>query len=246
MTIRMTCFLFLYLLFYSCQHPPADTLDLPVTPDPPIPSFTENVDILALGDSYTKGESVAWAQNFPNQLADSLRSDGRKVADPRVIAQTGWRTDQLQAAIQSSSNQDLRDSVFSLVTLCIGVNNQYQGANFDTYKTQFEDLLQTAIQRAGNRKNRVCVLSIPDWAFTPYGQNFSSDPGLISQQLDQYNAVIRAFAEQYGVHYVYVTDISRKALAQPDLVAKDGLHPSAKQYTAWMKLLLPLARKALK
>lgn len=235
------------LFFLHCKHQPMATFDPPATPvGPNQPVFTENVDILALGDSYTKGESVPWTQNFPNQLADSLRAEGRKVGTPRNIAQTGWRTDQLQSAIQSSVNQDIMDSVFSIVTLCIGVNNQYQGANFAHYKTQFEQLLQTAIQHAGQRPKRVVVLSIPDWAYTPYGQNFSSAPSQISQQIDQYNAANRAIAAQYGVHYVSVTEVSRQGLALPNLVAKDGLHPSSEQYKAWVKLLLPVVRAELK
>jgi len=239
--------LLLSAFFLHCRHQPMATLDPPAAPGGPTqPVFTENVDILALGDSYTKGESVPWAQNFPNQLADSLRAEGRKVGTPRNIAQTGWRTDQLQVAIKSAAHEDIADSTFSIVTLCIGVNNQYQGANFETYKTQFEQLLQTAIQRAGQRPKRVVVLSIPDWAYTPYGQNFSSNPGQISQKIDQYNAANRALAEQYGVHYVNVTDISRQGIAQPNLVAPDGLHPSSAQYKAWVKLLLPVVRGELK
>ncbi len=132
------------------------------------------------------------------------------------------------------------------MTLCIGVNNQYQGANFDAYQGQFEQLLQTAIQRAGKRPNRVVVLSIPDWAYTTYGQKFSSNPGLISLKIDQYNAVNRAVAKQYGVHYISVTEVSRQGLLKPDLVASDGLHPSKQQYTAWVKLMLPVVRAQLK
>ncbi len=240
--IRMTVLFLLNMLFFNCKNEPLVTSN--PLPDPPVTVFTEKIDVLALGDSYTKGESVAWAQNFPNQLADSLRAEGRSVAGVRNIAQTGWRTDQLQSAVKSAG--DLTDSTFSIVTLCIGVNNQYQNANFETYKAQFEQLLQTAIQRAGGRKDRVVVVSIPDWAFTPYGQNYSPNPAIISQKIDQYNAANRAISEQYGVAWVNVTDVSRKGLSQPDLVASDGLHPSARQYTEWVKLLLPVVRNALK
>lgn len=244
--MRMTWLLLISLSLLHCKHQPVATFDPPTAPGPTPPVFTENVDVLSLGDSYTKGESVPWAQNFPNQLADSLRAEGRTVATPRNIAQTGWRTDQLQSAIQNSANQDIADSTFSIVTLCIGVNNQYQGANFDTYKVQFEQLLQTAILRAGQRPKRVVVLSIPDWAYTTYGQNFSSNPAQISLKIDQYNAANRIIAEQYGVHYVSVTEVSRQGLIKPDLVASDGLHPSKQQYTAWVKLMLPVVRAQLK
>ncbi len=198
-----------------------------------------SVKILALGDSYTKGESVVFAQNFPNQLADSLRADGHAVTQVRVIAQTGWRTDNLQVAM---TDAHIGDSTYDLVTLCIGVNNQYQHASFNTFKTQFEQLLQTAITRSGNRKERVVVVSIPDWAYTPYGQQFTSMPNQISQEIDQYNQASQVIAEQYGVHYVNVTEISRRGLIQPELMADDGLHPSALQYTEWVKLLLPVVR----
>ena len=218
-------------------------MEQPILPNPVVETPMDSaITILALGDSYTKGESVEWAKNFPNQLSDSLEAGGRSVASTRVIAQTGWRTDQLQAAI---ANASLADSVCDLVTLCIGVNNQYQNANSNTYKTQFEQLLQTALARAGNRKERVFVVSIPDWAYTYYGQHFSKPPEQISQEIDQYNAANRSIAEQYGVHYVHITDVSRKGLIQPNLVADDGLHPSAIQYTEWVKLLLPLVRAEL-
>ncbi|MEO6038220.1 MAG: SGNH/GDSL hydrolase family protein [Saprospiraceae bacterium] len=207
----------------------------------PVP-IESSVKILALGDSYTKGESVVFAQNFPNQLADSLRADGQAVTQTRIIAQTGWRTDQLQIAL---TDAHIGDSTYDLVTLCIGVNNQYQHGNFLTFKTQFEQLLQSALSRSGDRKERVVVVSIPDWAYTPYGQHFTATPAQISQEIDQYNQASQTIAAQYGVHYVNVTDISRQGLVQPELVAGDGLHPSALQYTDWVKLLLPVVKEAL-
>lgn len=201
----------------------------------------ERIDILALGDSYTKGEGVPWTQNFPNQLTDSLRARGYNVAGVRVIAQTGWRTDQLQGAIAQAT--DLADSTFSLVTLCIGVNNQYQNRPVGEYKTQFEQLLQTALARAGGRRERVLVLSIPDWAYTPFGQS-RPNPALISAEIDAFNDANRTIALSFGIAYVDVTGISRLGVTQPGLVAPDGLHPSAAQYTEWVKKLLPVAESA--
>lgn len=236
-------------VFLACRHAAQATLPEtePETPDNPTdpPAPTEQVDILALGDSYTKGESVPAAKNFPHQLADSLSSAGYAIAGVRVIAQTGWRTDHLKNAIASQSSV-IGDSTFSLVTLCIGVNNQYQNASFDKYKTEFEELLQIAIQRAGARKERVVVLSIPDWAYTTFGQNFSNNPAEVSQEVDQYNSVNKAISETYGVRYIDVTGISRQGLAYPDLVASDGLHPSAVQYARWVKVMMPAIREALK
>lgn len=220
-----------------CQQKPEEQVP---TPQPGM----EQIDILALGDSYTIGQSVPSKANFPNQLVDSLIQDGKNALRPKIIAQTGWRTDNLLNAIAAQSGE-VGDSIFSLVTLCIGVNNQYQNADFDTYKIQFEQLLQTAIARAGGRKDRVVVLSIPDWAYTPYGQGFSN-PAVISGKIDAYNAANQTIAASFGVHYVNVTDISRRGLSDTGLVAADGLHPSEVQYSAWVHEMLPIVRKALK
>lgn len=232
----------LFSTFLAMCQP--DPLPVPVSNPTPEQPAVEHLDILALGDSYTKGESVDWTKNFPNQLTDSLRQEGRNVAGLRIIAQTGWRTDNLKSAIAAAAG-DIGDSTFSLVTLCIGVNNQYQHASFDTYKVEFEQLLQTAIARAGGRKGRVVVVSIPDYAYTPYGQS-ASNPAQVSLEIDQYNAANKAISTQYGVQYVDITGISRRGLDEPMLVAGDGLHPSAQQYTEWVKVLLPVIRTMLK
>jgi acyl-CoA thioesterase I len=230
----------LFAITMACQHDPVPP---PIPEPPPVPK--ETIDLLCLGDSYTKGEGVAPAQNFPNQLADSLRALRWTLANPtpRIIGQTGWRTDQLKTAINNAT--DIKDSTFSIVTLCIGVNNQYQNSNISVYFTEFEQLLQTAIERAGNRPERVIVLSIPDWAYTTFGQNFPGEPTLISDKIDQYNLVNKAYAEQYGVHYVDVTPLSREGLVRTELVATDGLHPSGIQYTGWVQKMLPIIREAL-
>lgn len=243
----------LFLLFFpvllawpACQKeatPPTTTTN-PTVPPVTNPPHMERIDILALGDSYTKGQGVTWEKNFPNQLTDALKSEQYDVAGVHVIAQTGWRTDQLKSAIASQANI-IGDSIFSLVTLCIGVNNQYQNADFEIYKKEFEQLLQTAIERSGGRKHRVFVLSIPDWAYTMYGQNYG-DPAVTSQEIDQYNAANYEIAKGYEVNYVQVTDISRQGLVRPEFVAGDGLHPSAFQYTEWLKIMMPQVRDVLK
>jgi len=219
-----------------CQSDPS------IEPPEPAPP-AEKLDILALGDSYTKGESVPWGNNFPNQLADSLKKEGREVSGVRIIAQTGWRTGNLRNAIEAAG-ASIGDSTFSIVTLCIGVNNQYQGGTPEAYQPEFEALLQMAIERAGGRKERVFVLSIPDWAFTPYGQNFG-DPAQTSGEIDQFNAINRAVSLQAGVQYLDVTTISRMGLDRPVLVASDGLHPSVQQYKEWVTALLPAVRASL-
>jgi lysophospholipase L1-like esterase len=232
-------FLLLFFTFTSCQHTDIDPVPLPEEPD-----TKEKIDMLCLGDSYTKGQSVVWGSNFPNQLADSLSNLSFDVVTdaPRVIAQTGWRTDQLKNAITAAT--DIIDSTFSIVTLCIGVNNQYQNTNFDLYAPEFEGLLKTAIVRAGGKKERVFVVSIPDWAFTSYGQQFPGGAN-VSSKIDEYNAVNRKIAADYQVNYIDVTPVSRQGIAQPNLVASDGLHPSAVQYTEWVKLMLPKVKAVL-
>ncbi len=232
-----TFLVFLPILFF-CRHRAEEPIPTQFEPMP------QRIDILALGDSYTKGESVPLAQNFPNQLRDSLQKEGHIVSGLHIVAQTGWRTDNLQAALSNQASV-LADSTFSLVTLCIGVNNQYQNANFETYKKQFEELLQYAIVRAGGRKDRVIVLSVPDWAYTPVGQGWGN-PALISAKIDEYNTANHAIATAYAVQYVNVTNVSRQGIAEPDLVAMDGLHPSALQYTEWVQLLLPPIKASLK
>jgi acyl-CoA thioesterase I len=217
------------LFFYQCQHQPFDEIQ-PIKPK-------EKVDILALGDSYTLGQSVVFSKNFPNQLIDSLRRYDFSILGTRVIAQTGWRTDNLKNAIAAAN--DISDSTFSLVTLLIGVNNQFQNGSFDIYKVQFEELLNTAIIRAGNRKERVIVISIPDYAFTPFGQNYAN-PNDISVEIDEYNAVNKSISTDYGVDYVDITQISRQGLINTVLVASDNLHPSSEQYTIWVNELLPI------
>jgi lysophospholipase L1-like esterase len=200
---------------------------------------TGALSYLALGDSYTIGESVSADQRWPVQLAARLREDGLDVADPEIIAQTGWRTDDLDRAITRADPQ----GPYALVSLLIGVNNQYQGRTAAAYEPEFTALLGRAIGFASGDASRVIVLSIPDWGATPFAR--SSDRTSIAQQIDTFNAVNRAASEKAGVRYVDVTPVSRLAPQQPDLVAEDGLHPSGKMYSEWVKLALPEARAAL-
>lgn len=225
---------FLAVLIVGCSDQIAEE---PVSPPAPIA-------LLCLGDSYTKGEGVVWMQNFPSQLADSLRAAGLAIRSPEVVAQTGWRTDQLLQALDGSSWRRLRDSAYAAVTLCIGVNNQYQNRPVETFGQEFGALLDYAIARAGSDPGRVFVLSIPDWAYTPVGQGFVN-PALISAKIDAFNATKKSICLSKGAVWVEVTDISRQGLEQPQLVAADGLHPSATQYAAWVARLAPVVRAAL-
>jgi acyl-CoA thioesterase I len=202
----------------------------------------KNIKYLALGDSYTIGESVCQSCRFPEQLKDSImnyfsESDNFAV---KVIAQTGWTTSNLKTAI---SNENLSPE-YDLVTLLIGVNNQYQNKPFSLYETEFPELLQTAIVLAKGNLNRVIVVSIPDYAYTPFGQS-SSNPGNISNQLDQYNLFAKNHAESLGISFVNITDITREGLINPALVAQDNLHPSKLAYSKFVERILPLARNKL-
>lgn len=192
----------------------------------------EIVKFLALGDSYTIGQSVDVTARWPVQLIDSLRVKGIACDDPLIIAMTGWRTDNLKTAIQ---NANLSNTGFNLVSLLIGVNNQYQGKTVESYAPEFSNLLDIVIELAGGNKNRVFVVSIPDYGFTPFGMN---NQPTITANINAFNAVNKSISEEKGVTYINITDISRQGLAQPDLVASDGLHPSGKMYTEWVKTIL--------
>jgi len=185
---------------------------------------------LALGDSYTIGESVAPAERWPMQLAALLRAEGMPMDDPLIIATTGWTTDELRAGIDRAAPA----GTFDLVSLLIGVNNQYRGRGQDEYRRQFVDLLKRAIEFAGGKPGRVLVLSIPDWGATPFavGRNRAR----IAAEIDAFNAINREEAERHGARYVDVTPVSRKAASDASLIAGDGLHPSGKMYAEWARL----------
>ena len=193
----------------------------------------EEVKLLALGDSYTIGESVALSSRWPSQLVDSLQKRGVDCLQPKIIATTGWRTDNLKNAI--SRTKFKKDEEYNLVSLLIGVNNYYQGKSVESYAPEFEELLKTALQLAGGDKSSVFVLSIPDYGYTPFGKEKQQT---ISEGIDAYNAVNKSISDKYGVKYYNITDISRRGLDEPDLVAADGLHPSEKMYSQWVQLIL--------
>jgi len=181
------------------------------------------VKYLALGDSYTIGESVAEMERWPNQLANELG-----INKPLIIATTGWRTDNLANAITIAKLKEEYD----LVSLLIGVNNQYQRKPIDKYALEFETLLNNSIRLAKGKKENVFVVSIPDYGFTPFGLKTKEQ---ISSEIDQYNEIAKKICDKLQVKYVNITDISRQGLNDPSLVAPDGLHPSGKMYALWVK-----------
>jgi lysophospholipase L1-like esterase len=266
-----------------------------------LPDAAGTLRYLALGDSYTIGEGVAEDGRWPLQLARALRAEGIPLADPRIIAATGWTTDELSAAIdaadpgaveaasvgaasaasscksdgsrdfhrrhevKSSRLKPLPQAVlaaeatpaapqpqpqpqprnYDLVSLLIGVNNQYRGRDVDGYRTEFAALLERAIGFAGGNPGRVLVLSIPDWGVTRFGRESGRDTDAIARELDAYNAAARALCEARGVAFVDITTASRAHGAQAAMLADDGLHPSARAYADWTRLALPVARRLL-
>ena len=204
-------------------------------------ALTTELRYLALGDSYTIGEAVDEAGRWPMQLARLLRQEGVLLGDPRIIATTGWTTDELDAAITAAEPLGGHD----FVSLLIGVNNQYRGREVEEYRTQFAALLWRAIGFAGNRPDRVLVLSIPDWGVTPFGAKSGRDVAQIARELDAYNLAAREACTQRGVAFVDITPVSRARGAEPAMVADDGLHPSAAMYTEWTRLAFPIAHHLL-
>lgn len=182
---------------------------------------------LALGDSYTIGELVPSKENFPHQAVKLLKEQHVEVADPVIIAVTGWTTDELANAIREHHIKE----TFSFVTLLIGVNNQYRGRSVDNYKQEFTQLLDTAVVFANGHVNRVFVLSIPDWGVTPFAEG--RDRAQIATEIDTYNAANKEITAAYKCHYIEITDSTREHGHDKEYLAEDGLHPSAKEYAVW-------------
>ena len=193
---------------------------------------------LALGDSYTIGEGVADAGRWPVQLVQALRGDGLAITDPRIIAQTGWTTDELDAAIDAAHLLPEYD----LASLLIGVNNQYRGRSVAEYREQFTHLLERTTGFVQGRRDRALVLSIPDWGVTAFGQQDARGQTQIAAEIDAFNAAAQEICRQRGVAFVDIAAISRTLGEQAAMLAGDGLHPSALMYAEWTRLALPYAR----
>ena len=197
---------------------------------------------LALGDSYTIGESVDPAGRWPVQLVRALRHDGIAIDDPKIVAATGWTTDELSSAIDDAGPLD---HDYGLVTLLIGVNNQYRGRAVDDYAHEFAVLLERAIGFAGRRADRVVVLAIPDWGVTPFAAQSGRDTAAIAHELDAYNAAAAKICAARGVAFVDIAPVSRRHGREPRMLADDGLHPSAAMYAEWTRLAHPVVRRLL-
>jgi acyl-CoA thioesterase I len=227
--MKKIAFLILAVLTISCSK---DTL---ITNE----TSPRNLRYLALGDSYTIGQSVCATCRFPVQLKDSIskRLNTNDLISVNIIAQTGWTTTQLKSAI---TLQNL-SSNYDLVTLLIGVNNQYQNKPFSLYEQEFPELVAIAIEKAQGKKENVIVVSIPDYAYTPFGNGNAT----ISTQIDTYNTFAQNYCATNNITFVNITDITRLGLAQPNLVASDGLHPSELAYIKFVERILPKAKEKL-
>jgi len=193
---------------------------------------------LALGDSYTIGEGVAAHERWPAVLVERLRRAGTPIGAPQIVAVTGWTTDELAQGMDAAALVP----PYELVTLQIGVNNQYRGRPAEDYRGEFAGLLARAIALAGGRAARVVVASIPDWGVTRFAVEHGRDSARIAGELDAYNAIAGDACRRAGVRFVDVTAISRQ---HPELLADDGLHPSAAQYALWAEAIEPAVRAAL-
>lgn len=201
--------------------------------------MTNQLTYLALGDSYTIGESVAEDDRWPVLLTKNLNKAGIDISAPKIIARTGWTTDELKAKIVSENITQ----TYYLVSLLIGVNNQYRGRNAEEFRAEFADLLDISIKFAKNNPAHVIVVSIPDWGVTPFASDRNQKE--ISAQIDLFNAIKKEETEKRGVLFVDITPISRQASNNKSLIADDGLHPSGKMYQQWVEKITPALLKKL-
>lgn len=243
--IAFLCFMF-FVMTSSCSHATDEIVIINNNQAGNNPDETNETDslhtestnlkILALGDSYTIGQSVCETCRFPIQLKDSLINYIDTDISVDIIAKTGWTTTTLINEI----NIENPLSNYNLVTLLIGVNNQFQGKPFSHYQNEFPILIQKATQATKGDKSNIIVISIPDYAFTPFGTN-RPNPEIISAEIAQYNAFAKTYCEERNITFINITDITQLGLTQPDLVASDGLHPSQLAYSKFVERILPIA-----
>ena len=200
----------------------------------------KTISYLALGDSYTIGESVPIYENFPYQTVQLLRAKGLQVQAPEIVARTGWTTDELMAGIEKTTL--LKE--YDLVSLLIGVNNQYRGRSLEEFGKQFEALLNKAVSFAGGKKEHVFVISIPDWGATPFAAG--RDRKKIEEEINAFNALKKKITVEKGISFIEITEGSRAATNDENLVAKDKLHPSGKEYAKWAEKLSSAILNSLK
>lgn len=227
------------MVLLACQK---DSFKMTTNTSPTLNAKPKNkISYLAIGDSYTIGEAVPLQGSFPYQLTAILKDSGLDVGTPHIIAKTGWTTSELQEAIKKANLNEQ----FTVVTLLIGVNNQYRGESKEKYRKEFKELLQTALGFANGNKAGVFVVSIPDWGLTPYGLESGRDISTVSSDIDAFNAINKEETLSQGISYTDITPGSRLVVSDKELVASDGLHPSAKMYQEWAVQLAPALIKGL-
>lgn len=236
MTFLFALVCYLALAVISCKKPvddePADKEENQENETSVAP-----IKYLALGDSYTIGQGVSKELRWPNQLTEELKEAGFEVVRNDIIARTGWTTTNLLDAIYA---EELND--YNLVSLLIGVNNQFQGKAFSLFQNEFDSLLNWSISIAGSQ-NRVFVVSIPDYGVTPFGQ---SEAEKIAKELDRYNAFMKQQCDALSIPFIDITEISRDLKGEEGSLAPDDLHPSGSQYTQWVEKILPVATELVK
>ena len=215
-------------------------VQLPVASKPA--SAVAEATFLALGDSYTIGQGVRAPERWPVQLAQLARHQGLRLRAPALVARTGWTTAELQAGIEQTHNHQQYD----LVSLLIGVNNQYRGQSVATYRAEFRQLLCTAVHFAANRPGHVIVLSVPDWGQSPFGQRPGRDPNRTGAEVDQFNRAAQAECQEAGVAYINITPLTRVAAGDASQFTRDGLHYSGRQMRLWAEQALPVVRQLLR
>lgn len=188
--------------------------------------------LLSLGDSYTIGQGVNVNDRWPMQLISRLRMENFKLEEPRYIAATGWTTGDLLRAMELHLNNEK----FDLVSVLIGVNNQFQGKSMEEYETELREIFRRAVKHSKNGAAGVFALSIPDYGVTPFGLEKEEE---IKADIDAFNAIFEAVAQDFQVDFYNITPISRSAKNKPVLIAEDGLHPSATMYSLWVQQIVP-------
>ena len=219
------------------KHNGGPALATPLPPKDTVhPATGDTLTYLALGDSYTIGQSVSAYDRYPAQVVRKLRSDGFYYREPDIIAVTGWTTGDLLHAMPDT----VPNPPYHVVSLLIGVNNQYQFRTQSEYRIQFTDLLQRSIRLAGDNPSHVIVLSIPDYSVTPFARG--RDGAYIAAQIDSFNAINKEVATSYHTAWLDVTGESRKAAGDPSLIAGDSLHFSGKEYSIWAEMMEPVIK----
>ena len=213
------------LLFFSClkSEGPDVNIVIPSTAN----ANSDSISYLALGDSYTIGTSIDIVDGYPNQTFQLLKGAGLKMSSLQIIAKNGWTADDLKNGLANADKK----SAYQIVTILIGVNNQYQGKSMSEYEPAFLSLLKSAIALTGNKPKRVFIMSIPDWGITPFASG--RDRKVIAEEIDHYNVVCENYAKAYGANFINITDGYRMDGYKTDYLAVDGLHPSKLEYTKW-------------